>query len=69
MCDLVQSKYLTSQEFVTVVKAQSVKYGFSWGMEHERVVEELLGRQGVTESKFVEAFCCNGGNGQKEVEE
>ena len=31
MCELVQSKYLTNGEFVTVLKAQSMKYGWPWG--------------------------------------
>lgn len=31
---LVQSKYLTCQELITVLKAQSIKFGMRWGFEH-----------------------------------
>lgn len=56
MCELVQSKYLSSSEFVTVLKAQSMKYGLPWKGEEERVVLEMFTGQSVTEAKFVECF-------------
>jgi hypothetical protein len=56
MCDLVQSKYLTNGEFLTVMKAQAMKYGIAWGQEHEKVVTDFLAGQNVTEAKFVECF-------------
>lgn len=33
ICSLVQSKYLTNTEFVTVLKAQAIKYELKWGKE------------------------------------
>mgnify|MGYP000058911517 CR=1 FL=1 len=56
ICELVQSKYLTHDEFVTVLKAQSMKYGWPWGPAHEAVVGELMGGQGINEAKFVDCF-------------
>ena len=56
MCEMVQSKYLTSAELVTVLKAQSMKYGWSWGVSHERLINELFGGQSLNEGKFVQCF-------------
>ena len=36
---LVQSKYLNCQELITVLKAQSIKYGMRWGQEHEKMIK------------------------------
>ena len=48
ICEMVQSKYLTNDELVTVLKAQSMKYGWVWGGNHGAVVGELFGSQNVS---------------------
>ena len=48
ICEMVQSKYLTNDELVTVLKAQSMKYGWVWGGNHGAVVGELFGNQNVS---------------------
>ena len=45
---MVQSKYLTNDELVTVLKAQSMKYGWVWGGSHGAVIGELFGNQNVS---------------------
>lgn len=67
ICSLVQSKYLTSTELATVLKAQAMKYGLKWGKEQENVVYEMLPGQNVPEAKFIECFSCE--KKKEEVEE
>jgi len=56
VCEMVQSQYLTNDELVTVLKAQSMKYGWVWGGYHGGVVGELFGGQNVSEGKFLECL-------------
>ena len=41
---------------MTVLKAQSMKYGWPWGPAHEAVVGELMGGQGINEARFIECL-------------
>lgn len=49
ICNLVQSKYLTNAEVVTVFKSQAMKYGLPWSEIHEKVICGLFQGQNVTQ--------------------
>ena len=67
VCSLMQSKYMTLGELVTVVKAQFMKAGLRWGTDTEELLRTLLPGQHVTEGRFVEAFL--GGSVEEPEEE
>jgi Ca2+-binding EF-hand superfamily protein len=56
LCELVQSKYLSQEELVTILKTQFIKNGLRWTSYCEGVVQELLPGQNVSEARFIEAF-------------
>ena len=52
ICGLVQSRYLSAGELVTIIKTHSAKVGLKWMKESEKVIKELFPAQGIMENRF-----------------
>ena len=68
ICELVQSKYVSQQELIDLIKSQFIKNQFKWTASCENVVKDIFGGQNVSEAKFVEALACRGKSVEDEEE-
>ena len=68
ICELVQSKYVSQQELIDVLKSQFIKNDLKWTASCESVVKELFAGQNISEAKFIEALVFKGQSAEDEEE-
>ena len=71
VCNLIQSKFISQGELITVFKSQFIKNQLPWSDSIEKLLKTMVPPNNISEAKFIECFCSrtNKNNEYKQEEE